>query len=346
MKQNLLVTLADKNYILQAKQLFSSVYWNAGWKGDYMLLSHEIPEDELKWFSDKGIMIKKCTPLCHQKTGEFNYPPVIFDKFYLFTSEFKKWNNIVFLDADIIVKGSLERLTKVKYLGAVQDNNINNLNSQLLNPLINKFNDKTYNLDLPAFNSGVIAFNTEIITNELFSELLRLFNNHVTDFKYGDQAILNLCFYKKWEKIPVIYNVFMAYQCFKLPDNLKCILIHFITYSNHFKVWDPKNPYYPEWKKNFEKAEHIDLNKTQKVEKWNILKINYYTFFLKIYLFKYIGKYKLKKIFFYYELKSFFIYKLPHIIYLPGMLIGGIGNFIKKYNPDLYHKLKKLKSGK
>ena len=47
MKQNLLVTLADKNYIQQAKQLFSSVYWNAGWKGDYMLWAHEIPEEEL-----------------------------------------------------------------------------------------------------------------------------------------------------------------------------------------------------------------------------------------------------------------------------------------------------------
>ena len=93
-RRNLLVTLADKNYIQQAKQLFSSVYWNAGWKGDYLLLAHEIPEDELKWFTDKKFLVKKCTPLCDQKTGEFNYPPVIFDKFYLFTPEFKKWNNI------------------------------------------------------------------------------------------------------------------------------------------------------------------------------------------------------------------------------------------------------------
>ena len=52
-KKNLLVTLAGKNYIKQAKQLFSSVYWNAGWKGDYMLLSYKIPEKELKWFKKK-----------------------------------------------------------------------------------------------------------------------------------------------------------------------------------------------------------------------------------------------------------------------------------------------------
>lgn len=50
MKKNLIVTLADKNYIDQAKQLFSSVYFNAGWNGDYMLLAHEISESELRWF--------------------------------------------------------------------------------------------------------------------------------------------------------------------------------------------------------------------------------------------------------------------------------------------------------
>jgi len=29
LKKNVLITLADENYIDQAKQLFSSVYWNA-----------------------------------------------------------------------------------------------------------------------------------------------------------------------------------------------------------------------------------------------------------------------------------------------------------------------------
>lgn len=44
MKWTLLVTLADSSYLDQATQLFSSVYHNAGWRGDYMLLAHEIPE--------------------------------------------------------------------------------------------------------------------------------------------------------------------------------------------------------------------------------------------------------------------------------------------------------------
>ena len=140
-RKNLLVTLADKKYILLAKQLFSSVYWNAGWKGDYMLLSHEISEDDLKWFRDKGILVKKCKPL--HENAIFYYPPVVLDKFYLFTEEFKKWKNVVFLDADIIVKAPLERLTSIKYLEATRDINFSKLYTQFYNTKYNKFNNKT-----------------------------------------------------------------------------------------------------------------------------------------------------------------------------------------------------------
>ena len=103
-KKNLLVTLADRNYVEQARQLFSSVYWNAGWKGDYMLLAHEIPEEQLKWFREKGILIKKCKPF-YDKKGR---PKTVLSKFYLFTPYFKKWRNIIYLDADVIVRASLE----------------------------------------------------------------------------------------------------------------------------------------------------------------------------------------------------------------------------------------------
>ena len=94
LKKNLLVTLADKNYITQAKQLFSSVYWNAGWNGDYMLLTgKETPENKLKWFRKKGILIKKCKLLEKKNVGLQNHPPIVLSKFYLF----KKERNSVFI---------------------------------------------------------------------------------------------------------------------------------------------------------------------------------------------------------------------------------------------------------
>jgi len=51
--KNLLVTLATKDYVFLAKQLFSSAYFNAEWKGNYMLLAYRIPERNLKWFRKK-----------------------------------------------------------------------------------------------------------------------------------------------------------------------------------------------------------------------------------------------------------------------------------------------------
>src|SRR3989344_202987 len=121
MKHNtsVLVTLADEGFVDQAKQLFSGVYWNAGWRGDYLLLAHGIPERKLQWFRDKGILIRKCRPLYKKRIG---WAPVNHtSKFYLFTPYFKKWKQVVFLDADIIVRASLDELTKVRGFHAVRN---------------------------------------------------------------------------------------------------------------------------------------------------------------------------------------------------------------------------------
>ena len=110
-KKCVLVTLADKNYLVQAKQLFSSVYHNSGWKWDYMLLAHEIPDDQLAWFREKGILVKHVRSLSKR---DFPWlPATVLSKFYVFTEEFKKWDIVVFLDGDIIVRASLDGLTKL-----------------------------------------------------------------------------------------------------------------------------------------------------------------------------------------------------------------------------------------
>jgi len=55
---SVLVTGCDENYLDAAKALFSSTYFNGNWKGDYMLFHTGIPENELKWFMEKGILTK------------------------------------------------------------------------------------------------------------------------------------------------------------------------------------------------------------------------------------------------------------------------------------------------
>lgn len=311
-KKNLLATLADENYIEQAKQLFSSVYWNAGWKGDYMLLAYKIPQKELKWFRDKGILVKKCKLFFGKKIGKFS--PVVLGKFYLFTAEFKKWNNIVYLDADIIVRALLDEITKIKGFSAVQDiTPLSRIKGQFksikLNEKLFSKIKNDYNLKKPAFNAGVLAFSTDIIKKGDFSKLKNLFNLYI-NFDFPEQSALNLLFYKKWKKLPRVYNI---YPHLINPKKVKGIILHF---TGDYKPWFPKNYFYKEWKYNLDRAELIDLNKIQNLnKKWT------------------------KK-----EIKRCSLYlKKMYILYYIDKFIGLVGIFLKNNFPGLYFKLKKIK---
>jgi len=342
-KRNLLVTLADKNFIDQAKQLFSSAYWNAGWKGDYMLLSHEIPEKELKWFRDKGILVKKYKPFSDK--GWRYWPPTLLNKFYLFTPEFKRWKNIVYLDADIIVRASLDGLTKVKGFGSVK------IIGVTLQKLIKTYfknisresaSEKTldilqkedYKLKSPVFGAGLIVFNTDIIDKNTFIELKQIFKHK--KFPGSEEIVLNLFFYNKWKKLPLIYNVYPnhlkdSFNILLNPNHLKdsfnilkwedrAIILHFAITDNLPKErpWHPINPFYEEWKSNLERAELIDLKNIPKGKKWSKFRIYWNSLYLRI-------------------------RSIPHFLYtFFDRLIGKFGIFLKKYNPELYHKLKKF----
>ncbi len=319
--RNLVVTLADKSFIQQAKQLFSSVYWNAGWRGDYMLLSHQIPENELKWFREKGILIKECEPLIDLPTGENNYPPVVYDKLYLFTAEFKKWDCVVFFDSDIIIKSSIESLTNIKTFGAICDVGKKNLKEQFYQSK-GVFNNKYYNLKKLSFNSGVMAFKTDLINDKLLSELKCLIINHYSEFRFADQAVLNLCFYKKWENLSPIYNVYIDKYNYNLPNYSKYAAIHFFSNVGYPPVWTNENPYYNEWKSNLEKAEYIDLHKIVQKKEWNRLKILFYTLLLKT-----INPYN--------NIKAFI-----------NNVLGKCGKWLKQKHPAIYFKLKSQRNGK
>jgi lipopolysaccharide biosynthesis glycosyltransferase len=357
----LLVTLADRNFIDQAKQLFSSVYWNAGWKGDYMLLAHEIPEKDLKWFRDKGILVKKCKPITDLTM--YNRPPTVYDKFYLFTPEFKKWENIVYIDADIIVRASLDRLAKLRGFWAVRDFGEPKLINQVLKKGVKKICNEGYSPNRPAFNSGVMAFSTEIIKKDTLQDMIRIFRRDIQISLYADQLILNLYFYKRWKKLPLGYNVLnhiFKYYYYKLHE-VDAICIHFVTqtYPYH-RAWDEKNYFYPEWKNNLDKAELIDLSRIPEGKRWSSFKISRNSIkihfshilnpswrkgsvlknFLKFKLYPPIKNILVFKI--YNAIKSFIHYQIiARLKVIPSRILGLIGKIVKKISPDLYHSLKR-----
>lgn len=264
-KENVLVTLADEQTIDQAKQLFSSAYWNGGWKGDYLLLAYRIPEQKLRWFTEKGILIKPLSapPITIQKEEwGSHYPPVVLAKLYVFTEEFKRWKHVLFLDSDIIVRANINPLAAVQGFGAVTD---------MLPFMENQMNDVARTtitsavLEVKAFNSGVFCFSTDIITAHTFARICTLADEYQErTIYYPDQAILNIFFKKLWKKIPFFFNVYYLklpsrYQ--NHPSKIKCAVLHF---AGEYKPWHPHSPCYEEWAKNLRMADAINLMNVQR----------------------------------------------------------------------------------
>jgi len=261
-KPNLFVALADENYIDQAKALFSCAYFNAGWQGDYLLLSHDIPENKLKWFKNKGILIYKCKPLVKEKIYG-GLSPVMLDKFYLFKEYFKKWQNVIYMDEDIIIKAPLDGLLDEKGFSAVQD----------------------YGRQLKSitFNAGFFAFNTNLINKRSFDELNRLIDKYKDISTDGDQTILNSFFCNNWSPLPLVYNLApytITHPIFFTDKKIKTIILHFI---GNRKPWHRNDPFYAQWKDNLDKADKINLEKSVKsADIWNKNKIEKHSKYLKI----------------------------------------------------------------
>ena len=355
-RRNLLVTLADNNYLEQAKQLFSSVYHNSGWKGDYMLLAYEVPEEKLSWFREKGIIVKKCPPLDSKKRWKTHFPISVLSKFYLFTPYFKKWRKIIYLDVDIIVRSSLDNLIKIKGFAAGD-----NINFKMKNEFINMPNGK-YNLEKKSFCSGVMSIDTDIILEKDFFKLIILYDKYGKYCTCGEQGILNLFLYDKWKKLPLIYNIAPNYlggiiprSPFKIKfDKLDGAIIHFLHFP---KPWDKKSYYYQEWEASLKLSYRIKLEtrkeSPRKVRIYHHLNHHYHLNKdkSKFYLRKSCSNFlkcseivinEIKKFFnwmvkFFYWMVKFFNW----IFFSIDKQIGLIGLSLKKRNPKLYNFLRR-----
>ena len=272
--KNLLVTLADKNYIDQAKQLFSSIYYNSGWQGDCMLLSNDIPEKELRWFRKRGILIKKCVPFYPEKVGINSI--TVFSKLYVFSEEFKKWKKIIFLDGDIIVRGSIDDLIKVEGFNAVRI--INEDRHIFLHQFMDydkawlKRLKERFDVSKNAFNSGVMAFDTNIIKKNILNDFKEIIDEYKKIICISEETVLNIYFYDQWKELPAVYNICPNYEtgyrnC--RPEELKGRILHF--YSTFFpiarKPWSKENQNYIEWNYNLSKADGVDFKKQRPLKK-------------------------------------------------------------------------------
>ena len=322
-KKNLLVTLSDENYLEYAKQLFSSVYWNSGWKGDYMLLTHNVPEDKLVWFRNKGILIYKCEPITTAKIGKNHHPATVFDKLHLFDEYFNQWKKVIFLDTDIIVRASLDGLLSIEGFAAPNATSLN-LRKEFYAADHNAWKElkRTYPLKGGAFCTGVFAFDTEVIEPDMFNRAKELTDRFGKLSVNGEEGVINLLFYRAWNMLPMVYNTYPFYMDWIYgikATKVKGIILHFISPK---RPWNKENPFYKEWLENFQRAEDIDLSQRKEAIKiWTNEEIEKY------------GQYIQRRGILYYRLRIFW-----KIVPLAERFIGQIGLVVKKVSPRTYEK--------
>lgn len=298
--KQLLVSLADENYVDYARQLFSSAYWKGGWEGDYMLLAYKVPEEKLKWFTDKGILVKICDEINTPIFKSSNFSEVVLNKFLIFTEEFKQWDNILFLDIDIIIRYDINKLGKVKGFNAVKEkfplNPIKNPIGEVTEErqkIFNKIIEKYGTDSVAMFNSGVMAFSTDIIKPNTFKEILDISNKYHEAINFGEQPIVSIYFGKHFKNLPKYYNYFtFEFNNYYQVDYslMNGIILH--TIDKH-KPWYIKSDFYSEWSENLDSFSNIksveNINKL--VKNFNLLmKINFQAKYFMFDKYRYIDR--------------------------------------------------------
>ena len=254
---NLLVTAADRAYVEQAKQVINGARGAGCWKDDIMLLYRDVPEEELAWFKENGVILYS-PPALYSEDEWFRrqrssriYPPIVTLRLNLFTPFFKKWKKIVHLDGDIIIFRPLTEIADAPGFSAVPDYG-STLSAQFSEPYrFKEIFPRRFNGNAPAFNAGVFVLDTSIIKENSFAALRRLFDAYYEQCRYAEQSILNLYFHKRWHPLPWKFNTYYRHLPGKLPSYAEgCTILHFPAGRNETRPWEPGNPFYRIWQRN------------------------------------------------------------------------------------------------
>ena len=261
----LFVTLASGSHLPGAVQLFTAARLYGQWKGDFCLLTEASDESDLSWFYDNNIIVRRFKPFLNpdkwrQSNGSDRTTQLYLLKLHLFTEEFRSRSSIVYMDTDILIRGSINRLAKVKGFSAVTDaplprvhmmlRNQNELDSQPLDRIPRRSR---------AFNSGVFAFRPSDIPSDFVRTLEGILQVYLPYARFADQTFLNIALMGKWKKLPSEYNSLVALSACKTGPWLESIhrqarVIHFAGESD---LSEPDCFGHEEWLENLRLAGYM-----------------------------------------------------------------------------------------
>jgi hypothetical protein len=242
------VFVSNKPYLDKFKKTVIDLLYNGLYKNDIVLIiGDDFLEDELYndfFFIQNKIKIVKFenidfgektkTHLENIKTDGRNILKKFqWHKLHIFNEFFKKWDFILYLDCGMKIHSDINPvldLRKKDKLIAHSDNFPNNgwdlslqfeSNNELFKRLEYKFNLR---IDYP--QTGLMLFDTSIISNNIFQNLLNLVHAYPIS-KTNEQAYIALYFtniLKIWERMPEGNEEKYYYHCFKLKKDKNYII--------------------------------------------------------------------------------------------------------------------------
>ncbi len=181
---------------------------------------------------------------------------------------------------------------------------------------------KEYPLRGKAFNSGIMTFQSEIIEEDSFKKLLELFRRFGELNRYGEEATINLLFYRQWHMLSMLHNLypFYTYRRYGVPyGHMQAIIIHFVRETTA-KPWFETSVYHEEWLENLRRAEAMDPSLPQEAAKtWTPEEEKKYLRFLAV---------------------RRFLTFYRKLFFFADWLVGKAGLCVKKLSPALYEKIR------
>ena len=267
---NAIAVLADEGHLDKTKQIIYSSYVYGNWDGEYILLAHEVKnKNALNWFTERGIHVVHIGETVNVNHHFPKETSIYYSTLHLFHPDLARWNTIIYLDTDMIVRKDISHL--LSYDGFAAANDCARF------PLIHQFSPRerkctaeeyeqrklqlsAYNLQQTAFNAGMMVIDSKNNSPKRHSELMTLAAQYNPISTYGDQGILNLYFQKNRQHIPYVYNDFYQSDDFNRQGIIRrfsdcnSVILHL---THPYKPWDKRSAYFREWARNNEKAEQL-----------------------------------------------------------------------------------------
>jgi hypothetical protein len=248
----LLVTMSNNNekYLRSSKNVFLSAYYNGKWDGDFLFLNYDFGENE--WFRNNGIQSLKFTNEDFNDLTNFHINKMYYyGKFILFKTMFKKWDYIMFLDADCFINSTIKKIELIDNFAAVPKYNFIHackVNKSAEEGCFKDFKEE-YDMDSSFFGTGCMIIDTKMIkeNDETFFDLCNLTNKYGQLIKMTpEESIINFFISKiNWTRLPCIYDFIIGHNLF-ISEQDKTNIINYHIYSP--KPWiSENNPLYGQW---------------------------------------------------------------------------------------------------